>query len=135
MTAVVDASVVLRWFVTQPGAHEAVVWLRRLAKDPDLLVGPDLLRFEVHGGLARLQPPRDSGWAARCFERFDRIGLRVIPTDLPLFRRALDISRDLKIAGYDAVYLAHAESLGVPWLTADQKVLRRMKGDRRVQSL
>ena len=132
---VVDASVVLRWFVVQEGHQQAVDWLRRFVLDPDLLVAPDLLRFEVHGALARLTPKRDAGWARRSFERFDRFGIRTVSTDGKLFDRALALSAELRIAGYDAVYVAHAEALRVPWLTADRRVLRRLGKDARVQAL
>jgi predicted nucleic acid-binding protein len=132
---VVDASVVLRWFVRQDGHEAAEKWLRRFIADPDLLVAPDLLRFEVHGAMARLSPRRDPGWSQRSFERFNRLGLRMLSTDLTLFDRALQLSRQLKIAGYDALYVAHAEALGVPWLTADQRVLRRLRKDARVEAL
>jgi predicted nucleic acid-binding protein len=132
---VVDASVVLRWFVEQEGHEQAVGWLRRFVIEPELLVGPDLLRFEVHGALARLTPKRDPAWARRSFERFDRFGLRTVSTDRKLFDRALSLSAELRIAGYDAVYIAHAEALGVPWLTADRRVLRRLGKDPRVQPL
>lgn len=132
---VVDASVVLRWFVEQEGHEQAAAWLRRFVDEPELLVGPDLLRFEVHGALARLTPRRDPGWARRSFERFDRFGLRTVSTDRKLFDRALSLSVELRIAGYDAVYIAHAEALGVPWLTADRRVLRRLGKDPRLQPL
>jgi predicted nucleic acid-binding protein len=125
----------LRWFVDQSGSEAAINWLRRFVDDPELFVAPDLLRFEVYGGLARLQPRRDPLWAARAFSRFDRLGIRTLPTSIELFDRALDISRELAVAGYDALYLAHAESLNIAWLTADQRVLRRLQGDKRVQAL
>lgn len=133
---VVDASVVLRWFVDQePGGAAAVRWLERLTEDADLLIAPDLLRFEVLGALARLQPSRDAEWAGRAFGRFERLGLRLVPTDEEMALRALELSRELRIGGYDAVYLAHAESLGTSWLTADQRALRRLDGDPRVTSV
>ena len=132
---VVDASVVLRWFVEQEGHEQAVGWLRRFVADPELLVAPDLLRFEVHGALARLTPKRDPDWARRSFERFDRLGIRMLSTDAKLFDRALALSAELRIAGYDAVYIAHAEALKLPWLTADRRVLRRLGRDARVQAL
>lgn len=135
MTVLVDASVVLRWFVEQPGGDEALAWLQRSVAEPDLMCAPDLLRFEVHGALARLQPRRDPAWATRCFDRFDRLGLRTLPTTRALFARAFELSRTLSVGGYDAVYLAHAEDLGVPWLTADEKALRRLVGDPRVMPL
>lgn len=136
MTFVLDASVVLRWFAPQePGNAEAQQWLARFASDANLFVAPDLLRFEVLGGLARLQLTHDETWAARAFSRFERLGLRLLPTDIEIAQRALSISRELRVAGYDAVYLAHAESLGTSWLTADQRIARRLPGDPRIEPL
>lgn len=135
MTVVVDASVVLRWFVSQPGHEEAAVWLHDFVSDDELLVGPDLLRFEVFGGLCRLQPRREPRWAFRCFDRFERLGIRSLATTRELFERAADLSRTLRIGGYDAIYLAHADALDVPWLTADAKAVRRLRKDRRVLPL
>ncbi len=132
---VVDASVVLRWFAEQDGHEQALDWLARFVVNPDLLVAPDLLRFEVHGGLARISPKRDPGWARRSFERFDRLGIRMLSTDGTLFDRALALSAQLRLAGYDAVYIAHAEALKARWLTADRRVLRRLGKDARVQAL
>ncbi len=132
---VLDASVAIRWYVRRPGADAAARWLRRFVDDPDLFVVPDLFRFEVHGGLARLQRGQEAGWAERCFERLDRLGIRTLPTTLDLFGRALELSRTLRVAGYDSVYLAHAEALGLPWLTADERALRRLGGDPRVRAL
>jgi predicted nucleic acid-binding protein len=132
---VVDASVVVRWFVEQEGHAEAALWLERFIEDSSLLVAPDLLRFEVHGALARLTPKKDPTWARRSFQRFERLGLRTVSTDGALFARALELSFKLSIAGYDAVYLAHAEALGTAWLTADQRIVRRLAKDKRVQAL
>jgi predicted nucleic acid-binding protein len=52
-----------------------------------------------------------------------------------LFSRALELSREIEMGGYDALYLAHAEALRIPWLTADGKVLRRLGNDERVRAL
>jgi predicted nucleic acid-binding protein len=131
----VDASVVVRWFTTHEGHERALVWFQKFIDHPDLLAGPDLLRFEVHGALARLAPRRDPEWARRAFDRFQRLGVRMLATDSALFDRALELSATLRIAGYDAVYLAHAEALKAPWLTADQRILRRLGGDARIQAL
>jgi predicted nucleic acid-binding protein len=135
MTVVIDASVALRWFVAQSHHEAAERWLNRFVSDPGVFVAPDLFRFEVFGGLARLQPPRDPSWAPRCFANLDRLGIRTLPTTMELFQRALALSRELRIGGYDAVYLAHAESLRVPWLTADERALRRLRNDPRVLPL
>ncbi len=135
MSVLVDASVVLRWFVDQPGSAAASTWLDRFERDPALLVAPDLLRFEVHGGLARLQRAREPQWAEQCFDAFDRLGIPTVPTTRDVFDRALALARQVPMGGYDAIYLAQAEALRVPWLTADGRVLRRLKDDRRVRAL
>ncbi|MDY0003189.1 MAG: type II toxin-antitoxin system VapC family toxin [Polyangia bacterium] len=135
MPFVVDATVAVRWFVPQEGHEAAKEWLHRLKVDPLLLVAPDLLRFEVFGVLARLQPRKDQAWADRCFGRLDALGIRTLPTTMPLYSRAFELARTLSISGWDAVYLAHAEQLGAAWLTADRKVLRRLGDDPRIQAL
>jgi predicted nucleic acid-binding protein len=136
MTLIVDTSVVVRWFVHQePGGQEAADWLRRLAAEPDLLVAPDVLRLEVYGALARLQVGEGTDWAGARLDRFVRLGLRILPTTSDLMRRGFALCRELSVAGYDALYLAHAESLGTAWLTADARVLRRLPHDRRVRAL
>src|SRR5260370_40216330 len=112
MRFVLDTSVAVRWFVSQPGSDDAATWLRLFIDDPELFVGPDLLRFELHGALARLQPSRDSEWAPTCFERFDRLVERMLSTTLDLFRRALELSRTMRICG------AHATSLARPAASA-----------------
>ena len=133
---VVDASVVLRWFVDQePDREAALGWLQRRVADPDLLVAPDLLRFEVHSAFARLQRDQEAGWAAVGFGLFERIALRTLPTTRAIFDRGLELSREFSVGGYDSVYLAHAEALHVAWLTADRRVLRRMKDDPRVRDV
>ena len=59
----------------------------------------------------------------------------MLSTDRKLFDRALELSFELRIAGYDAVYVAHAEALGCPWLTADRRILRRLGKDSRIRAL
>lgn len=135
VVVVIDASVAVLWLVEQPGSEQAAEWLRKFADDPDLFVAPDLLRFEVHGALARLQPKRNSRWAAECWDLFQRIAIPLHPTTDELFLRAIELSRELRIGGYDAVYLAHAEALRVPWLTADARILRQLARDRRLRAL
>lgn len=135
MKAVLDASVVVGWFTDQPHAADAVPWLRALVRAPTEVAVPDLLSFEVLGAFARLGAKQPSGWASRAYARFLALPLHVVPTTPALAARALDLSRELRLAGWDAVYLAHAESIGAPWLTADRKVLRRLGRDRRVASL
>lgn len=135
MRLVIDASVALRWFVDHADSEAATSWLWKFVDDPELFVAPDVLRFEVYNGLVQFQPHSDSLWAERAFDRFDRLGIRTLPTSMEIFKRALQLSHELETTGYGALYLAQAESLGIEWLTADQKILKTLSNDPRVQAL
>lgn len=129
---IVDASIVVRWFVKQPGHEIAQTWFERFIDDAECMVGPDILRFEVFGSFAKLQPRRDSQWGAQSFVRFERLGMRILPTTAALFDRAMNLARTIPMGSYDAIYLAHAESMGVPWLTVDGRVHKRFGKDKRL---
>ena len=50
------------------------------------------------------------------------------PLSWDLLRKANAIACAYKIAVYDAVYVALAEAVGFPLLTADDALLKKMKG-------
>jgi len=132
---ILDTSIAVQWFVDQGDGPAALAWLRRLASNSELFVAPDLMQFEMAGALAKRQPRRDLEWAGRCFDRFQRLGIPLLPTTRSLFHHAMSLARQVPMGGYDAIYLAHAETLGIPWLTADQKMLRRFQNDPRVRAV
>lgn len=135
MSYILDASVVIGWFADQPHSAAAEPWLHAIVREPTLVVAPDLIRFEVHGALARLGARRASDWSRTAYARFERLAIDQVPTTSAHFARALDLARQLRIGGWDAVYLAHAEAARAKWLTADARVLRRLGRDARVASL
>lgn len=124
MTLVVDASVALKWFVPEELEDEADA----LAGRGDL-VAPDLIFSEMGNALwgraARGLLPRVE--AERCLEAFEAAALTVIESP-PLARRALAIALDLGHPIYDCVYLACAERLGAPLVTADSRLFRKVAG-------
>jgi len=130
-----DASVAVRWFAKQPGYEAAEAWLVRYVDDSDLFVAPDLIRFEVCGALARLQQRGDKKWCKDSVDRFFSLGIHTLPTTTDLFNRAIDLAREIPMGSYDAIYLAHAEDLGIPWLTGDERALRRFDGDKHVHPM
>lgn len=134
---VLDASVVIGWFAEQPHSAAAEPWLIEVARAPERVVAPDLLWFEVHGALARLagRGARGRTWARDAFVRFERLAIDRISTDGARFARAMVLATELRIGGWDAIYLAHAEAEGVPWLTADGRIAKRLPKDPRIAPL
>ena len=125
MTLVVDASVVVKWFVEEDLADEAATLLYR----PKPLHAPDLIVSEVtnvawakyvRGAISREQ-------AEFIALSIPRSPLRFVPS-LSLHRQALDIAIELRHPVYDCLYLACAEQVGGALVTADRAFLRKVKG-------
>lgn len=123
MTVVVDASVVMKWYVDEPGTLEAIA----LHDGDELLVAPDLLLSEVANGAwqkvrrglisseqatAMLQ---DLGASNVTFRR----GRALVP-------RALELALEIGDSVYDCIYLALAEREALVHVTADEKLHRRV---------
>jgi predicted nucleic acid-binding protein len=122
--AVVDASVAAKWVVEERHSAEAVLLL-----DYDVLYAPDHWRAEAanvlwskvfHGDLT----------AEDATERV-AVLMTVPIMETPIARlmsRAFEISITKMVTVHDALYVALAEQRGVPLVTADERLVRRMDG-------
>jgi predicted nucleic acid-binding protein len=125
MTFVVDASVALKWFVSENGSEPAV----RLLNSGRPIVAPDLVLAEVcnaawkswrRGEIDPAQLNQVSIDAAGAFQR-------LVPLDR-LIRRAVAIAAELDHPVYDCLYLALAEAEDAPLITADRRLVRIARG-------
>ena len=120
---VVDTSVALKWVVEEEGSEAALA-----LKGRDL-AAPSLLRIEAANALRTLAARRAIAPAAA----LDLLGLlqeapmALVEPDDALERRALEIALDLGHPVYDCVYLALAERMERPLITADGRLLRAVR--------
>lgn len=123
MTIVVDSSVVVKWFADEPNAEEA------LQLRSEALTAPDFLLVECVNvfwkkvrkgelGEVRIRP---------AIEALVTFGIDLWPAER-LAGRAFQISRELDHAAYDCFYLALAERLSAPFVTADDRLLGKLSG-------
>jgi predicted nucleic acid-binding protein len=125
MSLVVDASVALRWFIEAPGSPEASA----LLEGDDPLIAPDLVVPEVTnaawklaraGEITREHAERIAAAAPSSFTALlGAAGLAV---------RALSLALELGHPVYDCLYLALAEAEKTRVVTADERLLRRVRG-------
>lgn len=120
---VVDASVVLKWVVDEPGTKAAL----ELLDGQDSLHAPDFVLLEVANVLwakvrrqVLTRPQADVAWEALAATP---LALAVV-AGLIEPARALAFALDLTL--YDAVYVALAERRGCPLATADTRLARAM---------
>jgi predicted nucleic acid-binding protein len=125
LTLIVDASVGLKWFSDENDSDQALA----LLETSERLIAPDLVVSEICNGawrLVRVKEMRDSQLApipATLAATFDEL----YPS-LPLARRAIAIARTLDHPVYDCFYLALSELTDAAIVTADDRLLRRIRG-------
>ena len=121
MTAfVIDASVVIKWVVDEPGSEHAVKLI-----DGPTLSAPDLLMSECANILwkkvRRGELSKDE--ASLAIELLVRADVELVPTR-GIASRALALSLDLDHPAYDCMYLALAIERGDAFVTADRRFVR-----------
>lgn len=122
-TAVVDASVVAKWFLPEADT-EASVLLRARHVSGDLrLVAPDLLVYEVANAL-RYHPHVGSDRLAEHMEDLFAFDLGLEPTSEASMTAAVHTAFRLGLSIYDASYIALAQRLDSIVYTADESMLR-----------
>ena len=125
MSLVVDASVVIKWFIHEP-LHDGA---RQLLDGRESLHAPDLLIAEV-GNVAWKKAVR--GEVDEPQARRIALALRDLPLSLhasdALIDRALQIALAINHPVYDCLYLACAEALGGTLVTADQRFKSALAG-------
>jgi predicted nucleic acid-binding protein len=121
MNFVVDASVVVKWFVAED-LHEQA---RDLLRADDTLLAPDLIILEITNTI----------WKKTMRREIDRpqaaiIAAAVLQGEPQLYpstefsERALEMALSLNHPIYDCIYLACAEHFDAPLITADQRLCK-----------
>jgi predicted nucleic acid-binding protein len=116
----IDASVWVSAIVQQDVHHaSSQAWLDDYIAIGGAMFCPELLLQEVAGAISRRTG--QSAFARRAAQDLENLtGMRLIPMDRTLRRRAWELAADLGLRGTDATYVAVAQLLRVPLLTLDR---------------
>jgi len=122
MTYVIDASVALKWFVTEEGSDEAVALREKQISGEVDFAAPDLLLYEVAHVLAAKKRFDVS-------EAQDAIGCvldlvaDVVAPDRALMDGSIGLARRFGLSVYDACYAALAGQQNALLVTDDRQLL------------
>ena len=130
-SAVVDASVILKWYlIDETYGQKALDLLHQFITKELTILSPSLLEYEVINGLIIAQRRgriREEKILTAIEGFFD---LQIDLKDLPHFyQRSLKYCRVYNRSLYDASYLALAETEGIPLITADEGLYNAVKKD------
>jgi predicted nucleic acid-binding protein len=127
MKYVLDASVALKWVLTEADSPKALALRDDFRQQVHELLAPDLFPIEVAHALTRAErkglivPPQAA-----------RLLADVLSTPLPLHAyrpllpRAVALSSARRCGVYDCVYVALAEREGCELITADDKLVNNL---------
>jgi len=125
-TLVIDASIAVKWVIEEEGTSEALA-LRQKAK----LIAPELLVAECANILwKKVQRgellKNEALLAARLLQGAE---IELLPTR-SLFETATRMSMEIDHPAYDCLYLALAVEKKCRFVTADERLLRKLHQDR-----
>jgi len=123
---VVDASVVIKWFVEEEGSEEALEIRDGYIEGNFEIAAPELLLFEVLNSLRYKElftVPEMKGIS----EALEAFSFDLYPLKGNCAGRAVEIADENDITIYDASYIALAEIERAEFYTADEKLLSKLK--------
>jgi predicted nucleic acid-binding protein len=126
---VVDASVLVKWFLHEKEAdRDRALALRDLHVSGRTTIHiPRLALLEVLNAI-RFSPKADEEAGETALEALQDLHLEIKPGDVSVLRKANAIAWAYKITIYDALYVALAEQIGYPVITADEVMIKKLRG-------
>jgi predicted nucleic acid-binding protein len=124
---VVDASIVIKWYVPESNYEAA----REIRTAETALAAPDLLFAEVANILWKLVR-RGEMTSSRAMEIIEEVAAAPFITisNQSLAQDALDLAIATGLTSYDASYVALAIRIDKILITADEKLVRKLAGTR-----
>jgi predicted nucleic acid-binding protein len=128
---VVDASVATKWHLKdEEHTEEARLLLTRFAQGKTELLAPDYIRYEVPNAITvatQGRTPRITKQQGKeAIEEFLSLQISTIDSN-DLILSAYSLVHQYHCALYDGFYLALANRLNIPLLTADRKLYHRIR--------
>jgi predicted nucleic acid-binding protein len=129
LLCVVDASVVLKWFLREPDSAAADLLLEKFLNNEADLIAPDLILVETASALwkrARVRNEMSADEATLIFRDALTLPLSLIPSGT-VAEAALQIALRHRHSVYDAIYCALAIERHCDFLTADRPLVNKLQ--------
>ena len=126
-SVVLDTSVVIKWFRQGEILAAPALRLRAAYLDGQIAVYvPALLAYEL-ANVLRYKKDLTAGQVQDAVQSLFDMGLEwVLPSNATM-RRAIEIAYACETTVYDAAFAALAESLNATYITADERLARRLE--------
>jgi len=124
-SALLDTSVAVKWFIREEDSEKAANLRHAHGRAELLLHAPDILLMELTNAL-RYSPLVSAEEIPQALRLFPGLGITIIPFDLDALISSVTLSLENDLAVYDAYFVALAQALEMPLITADRRMLSRL---------
>ena len=123
--SVLDASVVLKWFVSEKDSDKAEALRSEYYLSKRDIIVPDLILYEVSNAL-RYHPDFEPLEIKEAIQTLFDIGIEIVTPTQMLINKSIDMASGNNVTCYDAIYFALAQDLQTDFITADKKFYNRL---------
>ena len=117
---IIDASVVVKWFVKEEGTNEALEIRNKHLLNEILLVVPDLIFIEIINALKYKN--HDENFLQRTNKVMFETKFHVEKTNQIILNKAIELSIKYNLSIYDGLYAALSEVHECELITSDKKL-------------
>jgi len=126
-SVVLDTSVVIKWFRQGEVLANYALALRDAYLEGQILVSaPTLLAYEL-ANVLRYKADLTTAQVEDAVQSLFDVGLELVPPSAAVVCRAVAIARECEATVYDGTFAALAESLNATFVTADERLVRRLE--------
>lgn len=125
-STVLDSSVVLKWFRKDEIWRDSALQMRQIYLDGHMLIYvPDLLIYEI-ANVLRYKPDLTNQQVQEALDSLYDLHIKIVEISQEMIKGAIRLAYSYGITVYDAAFMALAESLKVPFVTADEKLSEKL---------
>jgi len=126
-SVLLDTSVIIKWFRQGEVLASQALAVRDAYLDGQIAVSaPSLLVYEL-ANVLRYKKDLTADQVQEAVQSLFDMGLELISPMSAVMRRAVEIACAYETTVYDAVFAALAESLNATFITADERLARRLE--------
>ena len=125
---VVDASIVVKWFISEKYSELALKFRNSFIDGQFSLFSPSLLHYEVLNALkySNLFNNTELEMAATSLENY---GIIPVPLNGSYAKKVVGLAKIFDLSIYDAAYVGLADILDIQAYSADQKLVNKVSKD------
>ena len=126
MLLVLDASVILKWFLEEEYSDVALKIRENFYREIYRIIEPDFLLYEFVNVL-RYNPVYTEEDVVKAVNSLIEADIDIVLPTVELLEVAVNIAKRYDVTVYDAIYIALAKLISGVYITADKKLYEKVK--------